>query len=499
MSESPAAVGFADRNGHPQGPVNRPGGCVRRETGALSQSSSQPTPATPWKQEVNQRLAAHKSRKGLSTVESVAPAQTQISASSRAAQAAARVAARYAQAPSYSQMQAAEARAALRTAEVATQAALDANVAAQAALADFEAASSNSFQQEPDAAPALVQEPVKRQTTWEAVAGPAATPAQSEVQHPLQAPPQDLFEDSLWSPIQTPESKTSPTRHEPDFAWRPSAETHETRPAKSFTSSPEDQWEQPAAAPGELWGSEAEAIEPVEPDLPIHANLIEFPRELVATRKIRPRLAEGTHADADAERQLSIFEVDPGTISTEPEAAASVSAPIASAWSSPEWSSIELEAQPAAEESAPQDEDEPVKSSVLRPAPVGYRLLAALVDGALITSAFLATALVAMDRMQHLPAAKTVELGAASALLLVALLYQTLSLLLAGVTPGMSYARISLCTFDGQVPTRAQLLHRLGALLLSILPVGLGIAWILFDDDHLSWHDQLSRTYLRRS
>jgi hypothetical protein len=96
-------------------------------------------------------------------------------------------------------------------------------------------------------------------------------------------------------------------------------------PAESFTSSAEDRWEQPAASPGELWGSEAEAIEPVEPDLPIHANLIEFPRELVATRKIRPRLAEGASADADAERQLSIFEVDPGTISTEPEAASSAS------------------------------------------------------------------------------------------------------------------------------------------------------------------------------
>jgi uncharacterized RDD family membrane protein YckC len=137
--------------------------------------------------------------------------------------------------------------------------------------------------------------------------------------------------------------------------------------------------------------------------------------------------------------------------------------------------------------------------SVLRPAPVGCRLLAALVDGALITSAFLATALVAIERMPSLPAAKTAELGAASALLLVALLYQALFLLLAGGTPGMSYARVSLCTFDGQVPTHAQLLHRLGALLLSILPVGLGVAWILFDDDHLSWHDQLSRTYPRRS
>ena len=53
---------------------------------------------------------------------------------SRAAAAAARVAARYAKAPSFSEMQAAEARAALRVAEAATRVALDAQAAAQVAL-----------------------------------------------------------------------------------------------------------------------------------------------------------------------------------------------------------------------------------------------------------------------------------------------------------------------------------------------------------------------------
>jgi hypothetical protein len=28
--------------------------------------------------------------------------------------------------------------------------------------------------------------------------------------------------------------------------------------------------------------------------------------------------------------------------------------------------------------------------------------------------------------------------------------------------------------------------------------VGLGFAWSLFDDDHLSWHDRISQTYLRK-
>jgi uncharacterized RDD family membrane protein YckC len=65
-------------------------------------------------------------------------------------------------------------------------------------------------------------------------------------------------------------------------------------------------------------------------------------------------------------------------------------------------------------------------------------------------------------------------------------------------TPGMMYAGISLCTFDEEFPTRTQLRDRLGALMVSVLPMGLGLAWSIFDEDHLSWHDRLSRTYQRR-
>jgi len=48
---------------------------------------------------------------------------------------------------------------------------------------------------------------------------------------------------------------------------------------------------------------------------------------------------------------------------------------------------------------------------------------------------------------------------------------------LAEATPGMKYARISLCTFDDQGPTKAHLRRRLAAMLLSVLPLGLGMAW----------------------
>jgi len=82
---------------------------------------------------VNRRLAAHR-RKELSVVETGAATTPQEPSTRRAAQAAARVAERYAHVPSYSEMQASEARSALRAAEAATRVALEAQVAAQAAL-----------------------------------------------------------------------------------------------------------------------------------------------------------------------------------------------------------------------------------------------------------------------------------------------------------------------------------------------------------------------------
>jgi len=236
-----------------------------------------------------------------------------------------------------------------------------------------------------------------------------------------------------------------------------------------------------------------DAIEPVEPDFPTHANLIEFPRELVATRKIRPRRAEGPFAAARPEMQLSIFEVDPGAVSIRPEPTCAAAV---AAWPETAWAEIELEPQL-------HEEAEPQESSAALPAlhlaPIGLRLRAALADSALIAGLVLAPALVAAAKIGHPPATKIVELGAVSTILLAGVLYHTLFLTLAGTTPGMKFAGISLCTFDGEIPTREQLRSRLGALLLSLVPVGLGFAWALFDDERLCWHDRLSRTYPRKN
>ena len=68
---------------------------------------------------------------------------------------------------------------------------------------------------------------------------------------------------------------------------------------------------------------------------PIHANLIHFPREIVATRRVRPRSMGVAEASPEQTGQLSIFEVDPNSISIGPMASATT---VETAAPAPSWS-----------------------------------------------------------------------------------------------------------------------------------------------------------------
>jgi uncharacterized RDD family membrane protein YckC len=236
--------------------------------------------------------------------------------------------------------------------------------------------------------------------------------------------------------------------------------------------------------------------EPIEIDgQSSHANLIPFPREVVAARKMRPRLAEmSTGAASDQEAQLSIFEVDPGSVSTEP-AMAQLSETSAATWNGPGWSGMELDAHPAREEVL-QPQASPKHGPYL--APLGLRLLAIAVDGSLILAAFSAFAMWIASHMAQVPATRTAEAIVAAGLLLTGFAYHWAFFALAGTTPGLRYAGIAICTFNNEVPTRLELKHRLKAMALSLLPVGFGMVWAVFDEDHLSWHDRISGTYIRK-
>jgi uncharacterized RDD family membrane protein YckC len=225
--------------------------------------------------------------------------------------------------------------------------------------------------------------------------------------------------------------------------------------------------------------------------LPIQANIIEFPRQLVASRKARPRLAEGPlREDTGSQPQLRIFEVEPEQISVDAEAGEGSGAP--------EWQGLLLDAaDPAPMEMAQDDLDERLRPHA---ASVPRRVMALAVDGCCVMTAFIGFCAVIAEIAG--PTLRNLEfpaLGAAVAgtLLVFAILYQMLFFSLAEATPGMRYARVGLCTFNNENPTRSAMRRRILALLVAACPLGLGLIWMALDDDRLGWHDRISRMYPR--
>ncbi|MGC1298811.1 MAG: RDD family protein [Alloacidobacterium sp.] len=390
-------------------------------TSSLQLDSADSAYAT-WKDEVNARLAAHRTRRtrtpdGQSSLPGFDSGADNDAGrkESPATSVAARVAERYAKAPTYSEMLAAQA-AATRAAEAAAEAAAQAHAATQAVLAGLE-----------------LDEEIPTLTAVDHVAlEPARIGRAAEARRPLITEIVDPFEEATVTPAQ-----------------------------------------------------------------PLPAKLIEFPRELIATRKARPRLAEGPlreDATAPDGSQLRIFEVEPETISKEPVSHAVL----------PEWHSIRLDAKPREEFYAPEEaasEDHralaPVFELPLQTASIGDRLMAAIVDASLVIAAFLLFVLVFVASTAHPPTGKVALAGTGSVLFGLSVLYEWLFFSYLDATPGMRYARIALCTFDDENPTRKAMRFRVGALLLSAMPLGLGFLWAFFDEDHMGWHDRITRTYQR--
>ena len=464
-----------------------------------------PNPATAaWKEEVNRRVAAHRNRKNGPSSGQEAANEAHSTSSGRAAEALARVSARYANAPSYSQVLAEEARAAVRAAEAASRAAQKAHAVAQSVLAGIEAqvasdplravepARPEPVQQErpqlverKPAAPQPVELPV--QTIAEPfVPQTIAAPAPEPLPHVIEPPAQDDPE-----PIVTP----APVTYDPSelaIRWEPALPEHHQEQAA--TPEPEPDLFQEAL---QDWSEVREALENdaismVEPAQPIHANLIEFPRELVATRRVRPRLVEGPLAGEPEETQMSIFEVDPASVASE---VAEACLPTLET-SDSAWPAIRLDEEPEDEmliEPTPRAELRPIEA-----APADWRMMSCVVNFSLVLGATLAASLAAASHTSLMPSLRMVEVGSASAFAVFALLYCTLFSVLVGDTPGMRYAHLRLVTFEGDRPSVARRVARLAAMLLSVAPAGLGLVWMIFDEDHLCWHDRLTRTYLRR-
>ncbi len=228
----------------------------------------------------------------------------------------------------------------------------------------------------------------------------------------------------------------------------------------------------------------------------IPGNVLEFPRQLIAPRKARPRLAEGPlREDSAPEPQLRIFEVEAEQISSEPAPAAAAIEPAAVA----EWQTLMLDGNPMRVPDAPAHAQ---AHFTMQPqtAPMELRLMASAVDGACLLGAFMVFGSIVAEMcgssLRDLPK-PMLAVSAAVVFAVLFLAFQMLFFTLAESTPGMRYARIALCTFADDNPTRKAMRRRIGAMLLAASPLALGLAWAFLDEERLGWHDRISRMYQR--
>ena len=124
-----------------------------------------------------------------------------------------------------------------------------------------------------------------------------------------------------------------------------------------------------------------------------------------------------------------------------------------------------------------------------------HRLLATAVDAGLIVAGvgmFLAVFFVSGGQVTLDRQALTFLLGITA---LIGLFYRALWCLADGDTPGMRVAGLRLVDFDGKRPDREQRGVRQVASLLSLLSAGLGLVWALVDEEKLTWHDHISKTF----
>jgi uncharacterized RDD family membrane protein YckC len=74
--------------------------------------------------------------------------------------------------------------------------------------------------------------------------------------------------------------------------------------------------------------------------------------------------------------------------------------------------------------------------------------------------------------------------------------YFSLFTMMGGATPGMMLTGLRLVSFDGSAPEPRQLIRRSAGYLLSGGMALMGFLWSFWDEDHLSWHDHISQTYI---
>jgi uncharacterized RDD family membrane protein YckC len=246
-----------------------------------------------------------------------------------------------------------------------------------------------------------------------------------------------------------------------------------------------------------------ESAVPLEPSHPRYrASLRRHSMSAHRDENPEPALTATPAAQQEASAPLPIvleetIEVPP-PIASEPAASSDLSAePAADRDHSGDADRIEIAvSQPKFDFVLLADDEQQPQTTLVPVGDLRERTRAALLDAFFLLTAFGAFLLLFKLFGGQLSLGKTEGLVLLVSFLLFYAQYFLLFSIFGGTTPGMYFRGLSVVGFDGQRPEPRQLLWRGIGYLVSGATLLLGFLWALWDEDHLTWHDRMSQTYL---
>ena len=139
---------------------------------------------------------------------------------------------------------------------------------------------------------------------------------------------------------------------------------------------------------------------------------------------------------------------------------------------------------------------ERIQAGLYPVAPLGDRQLAGIIDAACLLFAFGGFVALFGSLGGQLALSKVNAAVYLAALSVVYFQYFALFTVFGATTPGMMFRGLQVMSFSGEPPTPRQLLLRSVGYMLSAGIGLIGFLWAVWDEDQLTWHDRLSKTYL---
>ncbi len=128
-------------------------------------------------------------------------------------------------------------------------------------------------------------------------------------------------------------------------------------------------------------------------------------------------------------------------------------------------------------------------------APAGLRVQAAVCDAFFIVCGCVLGIALFLYTGGRLAMDKHLLPFVCAAVLTVPVFYKLLWAFAGRDTPGLRMTGLELVDFDGKAPSKNRRYLRILGSMLSLLAAGIGMAWVLVDEDRLTWHDHISSSF----